>query len=304
MTHYYRWLSEKYDGLRVCWNHLDQNLYLKNEKVILRKWQMRKKRSNYKHWLNKYIPDQEGKLSCQCCQISIFLLSFWMLKYGILKYTNKITNWLIIIWGLEEERLQTCMESLLKNWFLLSLKKKKKKKKGKKKKKKLNVIRERETSNFRRITRIRFGIIFELSLSIRHFRIWKFLSKSEFRNSSIPRATMTFLYLYLVNNNFIYYVLLIINCFSFIIFIIIWLLNVISPVYAPNGKQHVQQIIKNILEDGGEGIIARKPESLYIPGRSNELLKFKVIIFNNVILLIINWCLLFILRLIEIKKLW
>lgn len=26
----YRWLSEKYDGVRACWNSIDQNLYLLN----------------------------------------------------------------------------------------------------------------------------------------------------------------------------------------------------------------------------------------------------------------------------------
>lgn len=41
--------------------------------------------------------------------------------------------------------------------------------------------------------------------------------------------------------------------------------------------KHLVFFTEKVLENGGEGIIARKPESLYENGRSSDLLKFKVL---------------------------
>jgi ATP-dependent DNA ligase len=36
--------------------------------------------------------------------------------------------------------------------------------------------------------------------------------------------------------------------------------------------------LQHIVEGGGEGVILRKPNSIYLPGRSTSLFKFKVIL--------------------------
>jgi hypothetical protein len=43
-----------------------------------------------------------------------------------------------------------------------------------------------------------------------------------------------------------------------------------------NNKQLLTAVAKGITDNGGEGVIMQKPASLYIPGRSMDLLKFKV----------------------------
>lgn len=45
-------------------------------------------------------------------------------------------------------------------------------------------------------------------------------------------------------------------------------------------KKHIIFFIKSILKDAGEGVIIRKPNSLYEKGRSTNLFKLKVIIIN------------------------
>eukprot|EP00026_Physarum_polycephalum_P003689 Phypoly_transcript_03703.p1 GENE.Phypoly_transcript_03703~~Phypoly_transcript_03703.p1 ORF type:complete len:716 (-),score=110.69 Phypoly_transcript_03703:87-2234(-) len=48
-----------------------------------------------------------------------------------------------------------------------------------------------------------------------------------------------------------------------------------APVHANTNARHLQEQTKQILEDGGEGIVIRRPNSLYAHGRSKDLLKFK-----------------------------
>lgn len=43
-----------------------------------------------------------------------------------------------------------------------------------------------------------------------------------------------------------------------------------------NSSKKLSMSISNILEDGGEGIILRKPNSLYEHGKSQQLIKLKV----------------------------
>ena len=40
--------------------------------------------------------------------------------------------------------------------------------------------------------------------------------------------------------------------------------------------EHLQQTLQSVLSGGGEGLIARKPESLYISGFTQTILKIKV----------------------------
>lgn len=42
------------------------------------------------------------------------------------------------------------------------------------------------------------------------------------------------------------------------------------------GKAHLQQSLANILDNGGEGLMVNRPESLYIATRTESLLKVKV----------------------------
>ena len=41
------------------------------------------------------------------------------------------------------------------------------------------------------------------------------------------------------------------------------------------GKEHLKQFNKSIIEKGGEGVILREPGSIYKCGRSTSLRKFK-----------------------------
>ena len=45
-----------------------------------------------------------------------------------------------------------------------------------------------------------------------------------------------------------------------------------------NSNDHLQNFLKNITLQGGEGVILREPNSLYKTGRSNSLKRFKVLI--------------------------
>eukprot|EP00026_Physarum_polycephalum_P000399 Phypoly_transcript_00400.p1 GENE.Phypoly_transcript_00400~~Phypoly_transcript_00400.p1 ORF type:complete len:1105 (+),score=129.94 Phypoly_transcript_00400:31-3345(+) len=42
-------------------------------------------------------------------------------------------------------------------------------------------------------------------------------------------------------------------------------------------KHHLTHMIDEIMDEGGEGLIVRKPSSLYVPGRSDALLKLKAV---------------------------
>jgi ATP-dependent DNA ligase len=41
-------------------------------------------------------------------------------------------------------------------------------------------------------------------------------------------------------------------------------------------KVPLKKMLEQLIEEGGEGVILRKPYSLYIPGRSDSLIKLKV----------------------------
>lgn len=43
------------------------------------------------------------------------------------------------------------------------------------------------------------------------------------------------------------------------------------------GKENIQKKVQGIIDDGGEGIILRKHSSLYERGRTQNLVKLKVI---------------------------
>ena len=43
------------------------------------------------------------------------------------------------------------------------------------------------------------------------------------------------------------------------------------------GKDHLEESYNKVVNNGGEGIILRKPGSLYTPGRSHLLYRYKVI---------------------------
>ena len=42
------------------------------------------------------------------------------------------------------------------------------------------------------------------------------------------------------------------------------------------GKNHLEKFLEEIMTEGGEGVMARKPNSRYIAGRTSNLLKIKV----------------------------
>lgn len=41
-------------------------------------------------------------------------------------------------------------------------------------------------------------------------------------------------------------------------------------------NNHLSQLVQGVIEEGGEGVILRKANSLYTPGRSRSLVKLKV----------------------------
>jgi ATP-dependent DNA ligase len=47
------------------------------------------------------------------------------------------------------------------------------------------------------------------------------------------------------------------------------------------GPAHLKQYFNEILKKGGEGVVLRKPASMYQPGRSESLCKYKVITFQS-----------------------
>jgi len=50
----------------------------------------------------------------------------------------------------------------------------------------------------------------------------------------------------------------------------------IAPYTLCQGTDHLEKIFQDIMDQGGEGIILRDPESPYKPGRSSGFLKHKV----------------------------
>ena len=53
-----------------------------------------------------------------------------------------------------------------------------------------------------------------------------------------------------------------------------------------NSKKHLKDALRHVLSDGGEGVIMRRPRSMYEPGRTPNLMKLKVFIcfFSTVLL--------------------
>jgi ATP dependent DNA ligase domain len=43
-----------------------------------------------------------------------------------------------------------------------------------------------------------------------------------------------------------------------------------------NNKEHLNNALMNLIDGGGEGVILRKPQSIYYHGRSTDLIKLKV----------------------------
>jgi DNA ligase-1 len=50
----------------------------------------------------------------------------------------------------------------------------------------------------------------------------------------------------------------------------------VAPSTKCTGQTHLNEYMQNILQEGGEGVMLRRPQSLYEPGRSKSLYKFKV----------------------------
>lgn len=56
----------------------------------------------------------------------------------------------------------------------------------------------------------------------------------------------------------------------------------IAPRVECKNNKHVNLQLKNIIQDGGEGVILRKKGSLYEHGRTTNLLKLKVYFLKNI----------------------
>lgn len=54
-------------------------------------------------------------------------------------------------------------------------------------------------------------------------------------------------------------------------------MNIISARSLCISKQLVGDTLQHIIDNGGEGVILRKPKSLYEGGRSTSLIKLKVL---------------------------
>jgi hypothetical protein len=52
--------------------------------------------------------------------------------------------------------------------------------------------------------------------------------------------------------------------------------KIAAPRFLCNTHRVLALSLKHVVEEGGEGIILRKPQSLYVPGRSDLLVKLKV----------------------------
>jgi hypothetical protein len=57
---------------------------------------------------------------------------------------------------------------------------------------------------------------------------------------------------------------------------ILIIVNIIAPRFLCTSSTLLTHSLQQVIEDGGEGIILRKPQSHYLPGRSVCLLKIKV----------------------------
>ena len=66
-----------------------------------------------------------------------------------------------------------------------------------------------------------------------------------------------------------------IQCFV----LMILLFQMVSSRVRVRDKHHLFAATRVILRDGGEGVILRRPNSLYERGRSTSLIKFKVFLF-------------------------
>jgi DNA ligase-1 len=58
--------------------------------------------------------------------------------------------------------------------------------------------------------------------------------------------------------------------------------NFVKPVETVfcKGKEHLKEYFEKIIKKGGEGVMLRKPKSLYEGGRSESLCKYKVCVLN------------------------
>jgi ATP-dependent DNA ligase len=55
----------------------------------------------------------------------------------------------------------------------------------------------------------------------------------------------------------------------------------IAPRFWSESEAFVMETLQSIAGQGGEGLILRKPQSLYISGRSDSLVKFKVFLHSR-----------------------
>jgi len=55
----------------------------------------------------------------------------------------------------------------------------------------------------------------------------------------------------------------------------------IAPMVLCSDMSHLDNYFQNVVENGGEGIILRDPQSLLIPGRSPGFLKHKVLLLTS-----------------------
>lgn len=53
------------------------------------------------------------------------------------------------------------------------------------------------------------------------------------------------------------------------------------------GKGHLESSLQNILNSGGEGVVLQKKASLYKPGRSETVIKLKVLSSNYISMLLV-----------------
>ena len=57
--------------------------------------------------------------------------------------------------------------------------------------------------------------------------------------------------------------------------------NIVETVKC-TGKQHLKEYFSSIVAKGGEGVMLRDPQSLYKPGRSENMRKFKPFVDTEV----------------------
>ena len=63
-----------------------------------------------------------------------------------------------------------------------------------------------------------------------------------------------------------------------------------APRVACEGSEHLSRAVGEIIEGAGEGSILRLMGSRYIPGRSDSLIKFKVLFSSSTFLPFPSFC--------------